>query len=57
MFLIGIVAFLASLAVSGWLRSTYSKWSKVQNAAGLTGAEVARTILQANGIDNVQSKR
>ena len=54
MFLIGIVAFLASLAVSGWLRSTYSKWSKVQNAAGLTGAEVARTILQANGIDNVQ---
>ena len=54
MFLIGIVAFLASLAVSGWLRSTYNKWSKVQNAAGLTGAEVARTILHANGIDNVQ---
>ncbi len=51
---IGIIGFIVSLAVSGWLRSTYSKWSKVQNAAGLTGVEVARTILQANGIDNVK---
>ena len=54
MLLIGIVGFVLSLAVSGWLRTTYSKWSKVQNASGLTGAEVARAILRANGIDNVQ---
>lgn len=54
MLLIGIVGFVLSLAVSGWLRMTYNKWSKVQNASGLTGAEVARAILQANGIDNVQ---
>ena len=54
MLLIGIVGFIVSLAISGWLRSTYSKWSKVPNAAGLTGAEVARAILSANGIDNVR---
>ena len=54
MLLIGIVGFIVSLAISGWLRSTYSKWSKVPNAAGLTGAEVARAILNANGIDNVR---
>ena len=54
MLLIGIVGFVASLAISGWLRMTYSKWSKVQNASGLTGAEVARAILHANGIDNVK---
>ena len=54
MLLIGIVGFVVSLAISGWLRSTYSKWSKVPNAAGLTGAEVARAILNSNGIDNVR---
>lgn len=54
MLLIGIVGFVASLAISGWLRMTYNKWSKVQNASGLTGAEVARAILHANGIDNVK---
>ncbi len=54
MLLIGIVGFVVSLAISGWLRMTYGKWSKVQNASGLTGAEVARAILRANGIDNVK---
>jgi len=53
-YLIGIVAFVVSLAVSGWLRSTYARWSKVQNASGLTGAEVAQAILRANGITNVR---
>lgn len=45
---------LASLLVSGWLRMTYNKWSKVQNASGLTGVEVAQAILRANGLDNVR---
>ena len=31
---IGIIGFVVSLAVSGWLRSTYNKWSKVQNTSG-----------------------
>lgn len=53
-YLIGIVAFVLSLAVSGWLRSTYSHWSKVANTSGLTGAQVAQAILKANNITNVR---
>lgn len=53
-YLIGIVAFLASMAINSWLKSTYQKWMRVQNASGLTGAEVARAILDANGVDNVR---
>ena len=45
---------IVSLLVSGWLRMTYNKWSKVQNASGLTGVEVAQAILRANGLDNVR---
>lgn len=52
--LIGIVAFIASLAIQGWLKSTYGTWMKRANAAGLSGAEVARAILEANGIGNVR---
>lgn len=53
-YLIGIVAFVVSLAVSGWLRSTYARWAKVANTSGLTGAQVAQTILRANNITNVR---
>jgi Zn-dependent membrane protease YugP len=56
-YLIGLVAFVVSLAVSGWLRATYTRWSKVQNASGLTGAEVAQAILRANNISNVRVER
>lgn len=53
-YLIGIVAFVASMAIQGWLRSTYNKWMRVANTSGLTGAEVARAILKENGITNVK---
>ena len=53
-YLIGIVAFVVSLGIQSWLKSTYNKWMRVQNTAGLTGADVARAILQANGITNVK---
>lgn len=53
-YLIGIVTFIVSLAVSGWLRATYGRWSKVANASGLTGREVAEAILRANNISNVR---
>ncbi|HKI56219.1 MAG TPA: zinc metallopeptidase [Longimicrobiales bacterium] len=52
--LIGLVAFVASLAIQGWLKSTYGTWMKRANTAGLSGADVARAILQANGISDVQ---
>ncbi|ADI13342.1 zinc metallopeptidase [Truepera radiovictrix] len=56
-YLIGFVAFFVSLAVSAWLRATYARWSRVQNASGLTGAEVAHAILRANNITNVRVER
>ena len=53
-YFIGIVTFVVSLTVSGWLRATYGRWAKVANSSGLTGREVAEAILQANGITNVR---
>ncbi|GAK02441.1 probable metal-dependent peptidase [Geomicrobium sp. JCM 19037] len=35
------------------VKSTYSKYSQVQNSQGLTGAEVARRIMEDNGIYDV----
>jgi len=52
-YLIGIIALVGSLAIQGWLKSTYGKWSRQANTAGLTGAETARAILHANGITDV----
>jgi uncharacterized protein len=49
-YLIGIVALVGSLAVQGWLRSTYGTWSKRPNTAGITGYEAAQAILKANGL-------
>jgi Zn-dependent membrane protease YugP len=39
------------------VRGSYSKYSKVPNAVGLTGAQVARRILDANGLSNVPVER
>lgn len=50
---IGIIAFIASMAIQGYLRNTYGKWMRVANTSGLTGAETARAILDANGLQEV----
>jgi len=50
--LIGIM--LLSWIVQATLRSKFSKYSKIPVSSGLTGAEVARRMLQENGITNVQ---
>jgi uncharacterized protein len=45
-----IIAMVGSLAVQGYLRSTYGTWSKRANTAGITGYEAASAILKANGL-------
>lgn len=45
-----ILAIIASAKVS----STYKKYSRVSSAFGLTGAEAARRVLDANGLKNVR---
>lgn len=36
------------------VKSTYNKYSKVRSTSGMTGAEVARTILDQNGLHDVK---
>lgn len=54
MFLLFIVVFVATIGVQMWLRNTYAKWQQVPAASGITGAETARTILDANGLNDVR---
>jgi uncharacterized protein len=41
------------LAVQAWLKRTFAKYSGVELASGLQGAQVARQILDRNGLDRV----
>jgi uncharacterized protein len=47
------VPLVIGLAVQGWLRSTFSRNSQVPVGSGMTGADVARRILDSNGLHNV----
>ncbi len=57
----GFVLYLAFLvpplvlgfAVQSWLKRTFAKYSEVPVAAGMSGAQVARTILDRNGLTDV----
>lgn len=46
-------AFIFSLYAQFKVKSTFSHYSELDNARGLTGAEVARMILDDNGLSNV----
>lgn len=48
-----VPAIIFSLIASSKVNSTFRKYSRVRAASGLTGAEVARRILDANGLANV----
>ena len=53
-YLLLIPAMLFALYAQFKVNSTYNKFSKVRNSRGITGAEVARRILDANGLWNVK---
>ena len=53
-YVIMIVIMALSLLVQSMLQSRFNKYSKVPTANGMTGAEVARRMLQENGIYDVQ---
>lgn len=55
-FLIFIVGIYASI-VGIWLTIKYFKYNRRQNSAGLTGMEIARSILDANGLQHIKVKR
>lgn len=55
-----LIYFLIIMIVPIWaqirVKSTYTKYSKVATTEGMPGAEVARKILDENGLYNVQVK-
>ncbi len=52
-FLLMILIFGASMLAQMYLTSTYGRFSRIRNGRDLTGAEVARGILDSNGLQNV----
>ena len=52
-----IAVMLISFAIQQVLESKFSKYSQIPNPAGLTGAQVARKMLDWYGITNVQVRR
>lgn len=53
-FLWMLPAIIISIIAQAKVKSTYSKYSKVINRMGITGAEAARRVLSAGGVTNVQ---
>lgn len=47
-------ALLLSILAQGFVKSTYSKYSKIMSAKGYSGAETARELLRINGINDVE---
>jgi uncharacterized protein len=48
-----LIVFGGSMLAQWYLTSTYSRFSRVRNGRDLTGAEVARGILDSNGLQRV----
>ena len=52
--LIGIASIIISFGAQAYIKSAYSKYSKVKTDGNLTGKDVARKILDKNGLSNVK---
>lgn len=49
-----IIPLILVFVVQGLLQRSYKKYSRIQNSRGLTGYQVARSILDGNGLSNVE---
>lgn len=56
-YLLLIVAMIFAMWAQINVQSTFNKYSKVRNSAGITGYDAARMILDANGLYNVKIER
>jgi len=54
LYVLCILAFLLTVIASIMVKVTFSKYNKVETAAGRSAADVARDILDKNGLYNVQ---
>lgn len=55
--LLVIPAFLFSLYAQFKVKGTFNKYTRVRNSRGMTGAEVARRILDINGLYDIAVER
>lgn len=53
-YLLAIIGFVFVLASQIKINSAYSKYRRIKNSAMLTGRDVARRILDANGLSQIQ---
>lgn len=53
-YLVSIIFMFIGMAVQGRLKSKFAKYSKVPTGSGLSGAEIAKKMLQDNGIFDVK---
>lgn len=52
-YLLLVIGLVLSLVVSGRMKTTASKYSRIQSRCGLTGAQAAQRILSAAGVQGV----
>src|SRR6056297_4037412 len=50
-------AFILAIYAQVKVKSTFNKYSKIKSRNGMTGGEVAREILNSNGLSNVSVKQ
>ncbi|MBX3048957.1 MAG: zinc metallopeptidase [Anaerolineales bacterium] len=49
-----VPAFLLTMLAQWYVSSSYSRWSRVQNSHAMSGAEVARRLMQSNGLTHLK---
>jgi len=55
-YILVIIGVIITMIASAKLQSTFARYSQIKSSSGLTGEEVAKRILSANGIYDVQVK-
>jgi hypothetical protein len=53
-FVFMVPAFLLMMLAQWYVKSAYSRWEKVQNQAGLTGAQIAQKLIERAGLYEVE---
>lgn len=49
-----VVSLILGLATQSYINSSFRKWSRVPLNSGMTGAQVAQKVLQANGLSSLE---
>jgi len=52
-YILVLIGFLITLIAQVYIKSSYGKYKKINTRSGLDGYEVARRILNANGLNNI----